>query len=237
GEIGDAGRLTRLVLAVDDVLDLGQEQRRRPHQRVVALAALDGGVARLVPVQLRVVEVDDDLAAGQSAPAGLAVQIGRPGLHTVDRALEQTGSERVVDVGHHRDVDLGGRDPDLGGLRLLVARLGGRRPHADCRQADEQRADHDRVPDLDHGSPPRVDASHHSYTTRRSVLGALGPGSVTAGAGHLPYTGPVADAGAPMRIAIGSDHAGYRLKEHFIAVLKEGGHEVHDLGTDSEAPV
>ena len=37
-----------------------------------------------------------------------------------------------------------------------------------------------------------------------------------------------------MRIAIGSDHAGYRLKEHFIAVLKEGGHEVHDLGTDSE---
>ena len=40
-----------------------------------------------------------------------------------------------------------------------------------------------------------------------------------------------------MRIAIGSDHAGYRLKEHFIAVLKEGGHEVHDLGTDSEEPV
>ena len=40
-----------------------------------------------------------------------------------------------------------------------------------------------------------------------------------------------------MRIAIGSDHAGYRLKEHFIAVLKEGGHEVNDLGTDSEEPV
>ena len=40
-----------------------------------------------------------------------------------------------------------------------------------------------------------------------------------------------------MRIAIGSDHAGYRLKEHFIAVLQEGGHEVNDLGTDSEAAV
>jgi ribose 5-phosphate isomerase B len=40
-----------------------------------------------------------------------------------------------------------------------------------------------------------------------------------------------------MRIAIGSDHAGYRLKEHFIAVLKEGGHDVQDLGTDSEEPV
>ena len=36
-----------------------------------------------------------------------------------------------------------------------------------------------------------------------------------------------------MRIAIGSDHAGYRLKEHFIAVLSKDGHEVNDLGTDS----
>lgn len=40
-----------------------------------------------------------------------------------------------------------------------------------------------------------------------------------------------------MRIAIGSDHAGYRLKEHFIDVLKSSGHEVDDLGTDSEEPV
>jgi ribose 5-phosphate isomerase B len=40
-----------------------------------------------------------------------------------------------------------------------------------------------------------------------------------------------------LRIAIGSDHAGYRLKEHFIAVLKDDGHDVNDLGTDSEAPV
>jgi ribose 5-phosphate isomerase B len=40
-----------------------------------------------------------------------------------------------------------------------------------------------------------------------------------------------------MRIAIGSDHAGYRLKEHLIAVLKDDGHDVIDLGTDSEEPV
>ena len=40
-----------------------------------------------------------------------------------------------------------------------------------------------------------------------------------------------------MRIAIGSDHAGFRLKEHLISVLKEGGHDVVDLGTDSEEPV
>jgi len=40
-----------------------------------------------------------------------------------------------------------------------------------------------------------------------------------------------------MRIAIGSDHAGFRLKEHFIAVLQEDGHDVDDLGTDSEKSV
>ena len=40
-----------------------------------------------------------------------------------------------------------------------------------------------------------------------------------------------------MRITIGSDHAGFRLKEHFIAVLKDDGHDVTDLGTDSEESV
>jgi len=37
-----------------------------------------------------------------------------------------------------------------------------------------------------------------------------------------------------LRIAIGSDHAGFRMKEHLIAVLTDGGHAVVDLGTDSE---
>ncbi len=40
-----------------------------------------------------------------------------------------------------------------------------------------------------------------------------------------------------MKIAIGSDHAGYRLKEHLVHVLKEDGHEVDDLGTHSEESV
>ena len=63
------------------------------------------------------------------------------------------------------------------------------------------------------------------------------PVSVPTGVPPFPYTDAVADAGAPMRIAIGSDHAGYRLKEHLIAVLKDEGHDVTDLGTDSEEPV
>lgn len=40
-----------------------------------------------------------------------------------------------------------------------------------------------------------------------------------------------------MRIAIGSDHAGFPLKQHLIPVLQGWGHEVDDLGTDSEKPV
>ena len=40
-----------------------------------------------------------------------------------------------------------------------------------------------------------------------------------------------------MRIAIGCDHAGFPLKQELVAYLREGGHEVHDLGTDSEERV
>jgi ribose 5-phosphate isomerase B len=40
-----------------------------------------------------------------------------------------------------------------------------------------------------------------------------------------------------MRIAIGSDHAGYLLKEDVKRFLVEEGHEVVDVGTDSESSV
>jgi RpiB/LacA/LacB family sugar-phosphate isomerase len=40
-----------------------------------------------------------------------------------------------------------------------------------------------------------------------------------------------------MRIAGGSDHAGYSLKEHLSTWLAESGHAVYDLGTHSEDPV
>jgi ribose 5-phosphate isomerase B len=39
------------------------------------------------------------------------------------------------------------------------------------------------------------------------------------------------------RIAIGADHAGFELKSHFLTVLRDGGHDVHDHGTDSAAAV
>ncbi|MEP6758303.1 MAG: ribose 5-phosphate isomerase B [Actinomycetota bacterium] len=40
-----------------------------------------------------------------------------------------------------------------------------------------------------------------------------------------------------MRIAIGADHAGFPLKQDLAAFLREGGHEVLDVGTDGLAPV
>jgi RpiB/LacA/LacB family sugar-phosphate isomerase len=40
-----------------------------------------------------------------------------------------------------------------------------------------------------------------------------------------------------MRVAIGSDHAGFELKQALAPYLKELGHEVIDLGTGSTAPV
>jgi ribose 5-phosphate isomerase B len=40
-----------------------------------------------------------------------------------------------------------------------------------------------------------------------------------------------------VRIALGSDHAGFRLKGEVASHLTEQGHDVVDLGTDSDEPV
>jgi ribose 5-phosphate isomerase B len=57
------------------------------------------------------------------------------------------------------------------------------------------------------------------------------------------HPGRPTQAGRPARsvtgvlVAMGSDHAGYQLKEDLKAFLSDAGHEVMDLGTDSEEPV
>ncbi len=38
-------------------------------------------------------------------------------------------------------------------------------------------------------------------------------------------------------IAIGSDHAGFELKQHLVELLARAGHDVRDLGTDSTEQV
>jgi ribose 5-phosphate isomerase B len=40
-----------------------------------------------------------------------------------------------------------------------------------------------------------------------------------------------------MRITIGSDHAGFELKQALVDFLRQNGHEVKDAGTNSTAPV
>lgn len=40
-----------------------------------------------------------------------------------------------------------------------------------------------------------------------------------------------------MRIAIGGDHAGFALKQHIVATLRQLGHDVEDLGTSTAEPV
>jgi ribose 5-phosphate isomerase B len=40
-----------------------------------------------------------------------------------------------------------------------------------------------------------------------------------------------------MKIAIGSDHAGFQYKEKIKELLRTLGHDVKDFGTDSDAPV
>lgn len=38
-----------------------------------------------------------------------------------------------------------------------------------------------------------------------------------------------------MRIALGSDHAGFRYKQLFASALRDAGHEVTDFGCDTDA--
>jgi len=40
-----------------------------------------------------------------------------------------------------------------------------------------------------------------------------------------------------MRIAVGADHAGFDLKQILVAYLRHRGHDVIDVGTDSDDPV
>ena len=40
-----------------------------------------------------------------------------------------------------------------------------------------------------------------------------------------------------MRIAVGADHGGFKLKQHVVEFLTDQGHQVRDLGTHSLEPV
>jgi ribose 5-phosphate isomerase B len=74
---------------------------------------------------------------------------------------------------------------------------------------------------------------------REAVDRALGPPAASAPASAAtPRPGPVAPAAGPRRVAIGSDHGGYALKEILRrAIVEETGWEVFDCGTHSAEAV
>ena len=119
-DVGQAGDRAGRILAVAHLVDRRQEHRRGTHRGNIVLARGDLRVLRLCGVELRVEEVDHDLAAGKTAASGLAVDVLRPTFHPVDRPLEQVRRQRAVDIGDHRDMDLLVGDPHVGGLRLLT---------------------------------------------------------------------------------------------------------------------
>ena len=49
--------------------------------------------------------------------------------------------------------------------------------------------------------------------------------------------GALVHSGVVARIALGSDHAGYELKQHLVGLLAAEGHEIIDHGTDSTETV
>src|SRR6188768_4321819 len=65
----------------------------------------------------------------------------------------------------------------------------------------------------------------------------LGPLALDSPQARLAAPYPVAQDGVNMRIAIASDHAAVALKSVLADWLRAEGHEVTDLGPDSEASV
>ena len=53
----------------------------------------------------------------------------------------------------------------------------------------------------------------------------------------MPDVGFDLESATVSRIAIGSDHAGFHLKQHLVALLGAQGHDMLDLGTDSDESV
>lgn len=76
-------------------------------------------------------------------------------------------------------------------------------------------------------------ASEVRDLVRKVVDGILASDSLPPATPAPVETEPPAQPTAAGAVAIGSDHGGYRLKEHLAFRLREAGHEVVDVGTDS----
>src|SRR6266511_4883046 len=186
GHIGEPGHLAGLVDALLHRLHVVEEQCVGSDDREVLLARPDHGVAGLGGAQLRVDEVDLDIAAGQLALG--AVDVLGEGPHPVDGALEQTRTHRIVDVRDHGDLDRVGGDADLAvgrAARLVLPRL---RP---CRRRQHRPAGTDR------DGHERPQAPLHRSPLRQNFAPRGSPG-----AGHcVPNRNVFQDAGRPRMVS------------------------------------
>ncbi len=72
----------------------------------------------------------------------------------------------------------------------------------------------------------------------RDAARARGITLLDTAAAATPQASPAPlPSAAPLLVIIGSDHAGYQLKEHIKSWLRELGYRHEDVGTFSEAPV
>ena len=109
-------------------------------------------------------------------------------------------------------------------------------------EAGDLRARHSRGRHPSHAAPHTTPDPHvagldlvplqpREKRVRHALSNSFGFGGTNARAA------PVALRGLTMKIVAGADHAGWELKDQLVAMLREQGHEVEDLGTNGSASV
>src|SRR5918994_701009 len=184
GDVGQAGHLPGLVDAGLERLNVVQEERARANDGEVLLARLDHGIAGLVGAQLRVDEIDLDVAPGQLALGAVDVLPER--LDPVDDPLEEARASRVDDVRDHRNPDRVGGDADLAVRRSALVGL-----LSPGRRRDQSRAD------------PQCDGHHCPQDPlHRSPLATVSSPPGRPGAGHcVPNRNVFQDGGRPRMVS------------------------------------
>ncbi len=81
--------------------------------------------------------------------------------------------------------------------------------------------------------PDPIGGGRDAYNQTRDLLRESLPSVLEFVRQTTPANDPIAPMPTTQSIAIASDHAGFELKQQLVAHLREGGHELEDLGTDS----
>jgi len=88
-----------------------------------------------------------------------------------------------------------------------------------------------------HGNPGHGSAGNSGRGSAGNPAGAVGTGNPLGNPAAAPIPAAAHSAGQSRTVAIGSDHAGYGLKEELKGYLQQLGFEVVDCGTAGTASV